>query len=296
MAIIPDFLVKSQSQTLDGRRWLERLPVLIDEISNQWELQSLQPIDANGSCSWVAKVTRHGEELVVKIGMPHMESRDEAKGLFLWQQSAADVSVSLLAEDDKRQAMLLESCVPGMPLKSLPELQQDEVVCSTLKQLWQVSTESALAVGIRDLGVMLDYWCKDTKLKYLESPYADYVEKGCLIYQSMHRSTVHKSLLVTDLHAGNILSSTRSPWLMIDPKPFVGDPAYDVTQHALNCQPRLMANPRALVVRLSVLSGCDAYRIAQWLAARLLTDDDLNNDKLACAYDLLSVTSDQWQV
>lgn len=144
MAIIPDFLVKSQSQTLDGRRWLERLPVLIDEISNLWELQ------------------------------------------------------------------------------------QDEIICSTLKQLWQVSTEAALAVGIRDLGVMLDYWCKDIKLKYLGSPYADHVEKGCLIYQSMHRSTVHKSLLVTDLHAGNILSSTRSPWLMIDPKPFVGDPAYDL--------------------------------------------------------------------
>ena len=26
------------------------------------------------------------------------------------------------------------------------------------------------------------------------------------------------------------------PWLVIDPKPFVGDPAYDATQHLFNCE------------------------------------------------------------
>jgi len=39
-------------------------------------------------------------------------------------------------------------------------------------------------------------------------------------------------LLATDLHAGNVLPAAREPWLVIDPKPFTGDPAYDATQHA----------------------------------------------------------------
>jgi streptomycin 6-kinase len=30
-----------------------------------------------------------------------------------------------------------------------------------------------------------------------------------------------------DLHAGNVLATQREPWLVIDPKPFIGDPAFD---------------------------------------------------------------------
>jgi len=50
-------------------------------------------------------------------------------------------------------------------------------------------------------------------------------------------------LLYTDLHGDNILAARRAPWLVIDPKPYVGDPAYDVLQHMLNCENRLAAGP-----------------------------------------------------
>jgi streptomycin 6-kinase len=40
-------------------------------------------------------------------------------------------------------------------------------------------------------------------------------------------------LLATDLHTGNVLAAQRQPWLMIDPKPYVGDPCYDLGQHLL---------------------------------------------------------------
>ena len=52
-------------------------------------------------------------------------------------------------------------------------------------------------------------------------------------------------LLCTDLHAENILSAEREPWLVIDPKSHVGDPTYDVLQHILNCDGRLLTEPRA---------------------------------------------------
>jgi streptomycin 6-kinase len=33
-------------------------------------------------------------------------------------------------------------------------------------------------------------------------------------------------ILHQDLHADNVLSAERQPWLVIDPKPLVGDPAF----------------------------------------------------------------------
>lgn len=50
-------------------------------------------------------------------------------------------------------------------------------------------------------------------------------------------------LLCTDLHGDNILAAQRESWLAIDPKPYLGDPAYDTLQHMLNCEGRLAAHP-----------------------------------------------------
>jgi streptomycin 6-kinase len=75
-------------------------------------------------------------------------------------------------------------------------------------------------------------------------------------------------LLCTDLHGDNILAARRAPWLVIDPKPYVGDPAYDLLQHMLNCEDRLAVDPAALATRMAGLAGMDAGRVRQWLFAR----------------------------
>jgi streptomycin 6-kinase len=62
-------------------------------------------------------------------------------------------------------------------------------------------------------------------------------------------------LLATDLHGDNILAAQREPWLVIDPKPYVGDPAYDLLQHMLNCEDRLAAEPGGLATRMAALAG-----------------------------------------
>ena len=74
-------------------------------------------------------------------------------------------------------------------------------------------------------------------------------------------------LLCTDLRAEHVLASAREPWLVIDPKPHLGDPAYDPVQHLLNCPERLQRDPRGLVDRMADLSGVDRERLAQWLFA-----------------------------
>ena len=59
------------------------------------------------------------------------------------------------------------------------------------------------------------------------------VQAGLRLFEELPRSSPTHMLLATDLHAGNVLRAQREPWLVIDPKPFVGDPAYDATQDLL---------------------------------------------------------------
>ncbi len=97
---------------------------------------------------------------------------------------------------------------------------------------------------------------------------ADLVEAGLATYVSLARTASEQRLLCTDLHAGNVLAAQREPWLVIDPKPHVGDPCYDVTQHLLNCPERLLADPVRLCHRLAGLVDVDPARVVAWVFAR----------------------------
>ena len=75
-------------------------------------------------------------------------------------------------------------------------------------------------------------------------------------------------LLHGDFHPGNVLAAAREPWLAIDPKPYVGDPAYDTLQHMLNFPGRLAADPAGLARRMAGLLDLDADRVRLWLRPR----------------------------
>ncbi len=93
--------------------------------------------------------------------------------------------------------------------------------------------------------------------------------RGCAFLRNCRapRPLTAGVLLATDLHAGNILRSKRKPWLLIDPKPFVGDPAYDATQHLFNCRARLRSDPHGTIRRISDLLGLDHERVGLWTFA-----------------------------
>ena len=95
---------------------------------------------------------------------------------------------------------------------------------------------------------------------------------GFDLFHALPRDDVPAVLLATDLHAGNVLAASREPWLVIDPKPYVGDPAYDVLQHLLNHPARLTAARRGFVRRVADLAGLDADRVTAWLFARCVVE------------------------
>lgn len=57
-------------------------------------------------------------------------------------------------------------------------------------------------------------------------------------------------------------------WVLIDPKPYVGDPHYDLLQHMFNDPERLAAQPAAFADRMAGLAGLDPQRMRRWLLAR----------------------------
>jgi streptomycin 6-kinase len=95
---------------------------------------------------------------------------------------------------------------------------------------------------------------------------------GIALFRQLPSSAERNVMLCTDLHAGNLLAAEREPWLVIDPKPYVGDPTYDALQHMLNCDRRLQADPDGLIRRMAGLLGLDVDRLRLWLFARCVQE------------------------
>ena len=87
------------------------------------------------------------------------------------------------------------------------------------------------------------------------------------------------------LHDGNVLQSERESWLVIDPKPFVGDPAYDATQHLFNCPGRMTVDPFGTMRRFADLLEVDAERVRLWMFARAAGEprEDWGDGRLSLA-------------
>ena len=224
-----------------------------------------------GQSAWVAPVRMaSGDEAVLKVGWPHFEAEHELEGLQLWQ---GDGAVQVFAGEvfQGSVALLLERCKPGTSLGPLPMEEQDEVIAGLLLRLWR---EPPPGHPFRPLAEMCDQWPGSYERRATEGSAAvldpGLAREALAVFRSLAQSG--NTVLVTDLHAGNVLAAEREPWLMIDPKPYVGDPAYDVLQHMLNCKGRLRSDPAGLARRMANLARLDEDRVLLWLFARAVQE------------------------
>ncbi len=264
---MPESLISTCASTPERKKWLEMLPKTLDALARRWAVELGKPFDGEEvSCSWVSLARRaDSSTAILKIGMPHMEADDEADGLRFWN---GDPTVRLLEFDRESGGMLIERCVPGTPLRSLPEPEQDVIVAGLLRRLWRKPPSGAF----RTLAVMLSHWSSETLKRRAEwpdgGPDDGLVTEGLNLFRDLSHPSDDDVLLATDLHAGNVLRAGREPWLVIDPKPFVGDRAYDATQHLLNCDERMETQPHETIARFADLAGLDRERVRLWMFAR----------------------------
>jgi streptomycin 6-kinase len=211
--------------------------------------------------------------------MPHFEGAHEIQALRFWD---GNPTVRLLEADVDLNAMLLEQCQPGSALRELPEGEQDVIVAGLLRSIW---SRPAPPHPFRPLSAMMAHWAYETIAAVHKWPDAGLVQEGLRLFDELSRPSADDVLLATDLHAGNVLRAQREPWLVIDPKPFVGDRAYDATQHLFNCKDRILAAPDATIRRVADLLGVDDERIRQWMFARSAAEprDTWNDDSVTLA-------------
>ncbi|MDQ3642355.1 MAG: aminoglycoside phosphotransferase family protein, partial [Actinomycetota bacterium] len=244
----------------------------VHELKDRWGLTVGAPFQPGGQCAWVAPVRDPtGAELVLKVVWPHPEADHEADGLREWAGEGA-VRLHASADLEDATALLLERCIPGTAADSRPEPEQDVIVAGLLRRLWR---RPAPGHRFRTLQVMCDMWADE----FEQQPLAvkrdldpGLTREGIALFRALPATAEQEVLLCTDLHAGNVLAAEREPWLVIDPKPYVGDPTYDVLQHLVNCRARLVADPWDLVGRVAGLAGVDRDRVGLWLFARCVVE------------------------
>ena len=248
----------------EGRTWLARLPRLIEECAAQWELELGPPFPyAYASLAAPARLS-DGEEAVLKICFPHRESEHEGDALRAWD---GDGAVRLLAHDRDRWALLIERCRPGTTLREVDEDSALEVLAGLLPRLWVPVGEP-----FRPLADEAAWWAESLEANWEQAgrPFErELLDAALAALAELPSSQGEQVLLHQDLHADNVLRAEREPWLVIDPKPLVGEREFSLAPIVRG--PELGHSERAVRKRLDYLSaelGLNRERARGWAVAQ----------------------------
>jgi len=240
--------------------WLAALPRLAAECAELWGLDLETPIDTPHSLVIPAG------EAVLKLNAPsHFEADHEAEALARWGGVGA---VRLLARDDARRALLCERCRPGTRLSDA-SVDEATVVAELLPRL---EHEPQSPHPFRLLADEAQRWAEEVPRRFRlggEPFERSLLDFAVAVFLSADPRASH--LLNQDLHGGNVLRAEREPWLVIDPKPLVGEREIDGVGVLRNAVTR--ADSSAPVRRwLDVLHdlGFDRDRLRGWGVAHAL--------------------------
>ncbi|GAB4061276.1 aminoglycoside phosphotransferase family protein [Catellatospora paridis] len=271
-------VVESIGDLAEGRAWLDSLPGLIAELREGWALRLGAPW-TGGSCSWVAPAELpDGRPAVLKISWPHPEMMGEAAALRAWHGHGA---VTLYAHDGVRHALLLEQADPGTTLgdsEALPAEERLLIAARLLNRLW--SAPVADPGGFDLLSHVTARWAGliEQRMARLRPGFdPGLVALGARLLRELPTTAARRVLVHGDVNPGNILAARREPWLVIDPKPMVGDPGYDPWKLIEQIDdPFRHPDPAAVLRRRFALfgevTGEDPARLAAWAAARRVED------------------------
>jgi len=303
MQLIPEQFTRRMVQMYDaeGRTWLDRLPVLIAEYEHRWSITVMSPF-ANLSYNYVAPAVRSdGTNVILKLGMPHPELRTEIAALRIYDGRG---SARLLDADPEQGALLLERLMPGTLLSSLDDDEEATAIAAkVMRQLWHPvptnHTFPTITQWTAGLGELRTHFGGTT------GPFPSaLVAQAETLFAELSASMAEPVVLHGDLHHDNILAAERQPWLAIDPKGLIGEPAYEVGVLLRNPYPQLLTWPqpaRILARRVDQLAEAlvlDRKRILGWSIAQAVLSawwsfEDNDNDDwkywVTCA-ELLAAT------
>ncbi len=243
-----------------GRAWLDRLPQLVAECAESWQLRLGATLPGGSVSLPIEATTADGTAVVLKMQWPHRESDTEAAALALWN---GDGAIRLLAADETRHALLLERCRPGTALSIEPSEVVLGVLAGLLPRLWKPA-----GAPFRSLADEASWWASHLERDWERAgkPFERALLDATLdSVRTLSGSQGEQVLLHQDLHPGNVLRAEREPWLAIDPKPLAGEREFGIA--AIVRAVELEHSREQTLTRLDRLSsdlGLDRERARQW--------------------------------
>ncbi|MEM5583309.1 aminoglycoside phosphotransferase family protein [Roseibium sp. AS2] len=250
-----------------GRAWLEALPGLLDAARSRFGLDTLGTPFSGGNVSYVVPAVRQGRDVVLKLRFIDRTSRHEPEALAFWNGNGA---IHLLDHAPDLGALLLERCRPGRFLADDPDADHLGVLGDLLRKLLVPAGEPFGSLKA-EAAIWLDTLYSDWRAagKPCEQRLVD---AAAASLTDLSADETEQILLNQDLHGHNVLSADRLPWLMIDPKPLVGDPAFCLSPVVRSFE--FGHSRQAALYRLDRLSaelGLDRERARLWTIGQTMS-------------------------
>ncbi|MGW6619954.1 aminoglycoside phosphotransferase family protein [Nocardia sp. NPDC055002] len=252
-----------------ARAWIAGLPLLAEELLQRWSCTPDGPL-MHGHVGVVIPVSRPDlAPAVVKISFPHPGNVFEPDAFATWNGRGA---VQLFDRDDARFAMLLERTGH----RTLADITDFDEAVGILGQLSRRLAVDA-PVGLPRLSDLVADWTDEirTTAAELGDPLPRRVLDAAFETLRDLGPGQPETLVHGDLHDANVLAGEREPWLAIDPKGYVGDPAYDTITvlRSYRFAPLLFAADPGAGVRRGLdlyceAAGIDCARARRWAQVR----------------------------
>ncbi|WP_432941295.1 aminoglycoside phosphotransferase family protein [Kribbella sp. CA-253562] len=271
MIDVPEAFAREISgrENASGRAWIDALPGLVDQALRQWELTPSGAV-MHGGVGVVVPVRRgDGTAAVLKISFPHPGNVAEPKALAVWAGRGA---VRLLENDAQAFAMVLEQASRGS-LRDVPDAVERVVVAGRLNRRLAVAAPD----DVPSLRVVAEGWAKEIESRHrrLRAPLAGRLV-GRAVEACRHLAAEQPNLLVHgDMNFSNVLRSEREPWVVIDPKGWAGDPAYDAVYLLRDRWPSMAELVKTLSYQLGAFAEAaelDRERVMRWVQACAVKD------------------------
>jgi streptomycin 6-kinase len=199
------------------------LAAVVELACERWELR-LSDGAPRGDWSTILAVSRRGAPCVLKIAGPEHNVVDEALALETWNGNGA---VRLLEADREHGVLLLEQLDPERTLRTAELATAAEVAGSLIREL-AVPAPAGLPL-LTDIAAQEPGILRRRQGALGEPVPGRWIGIACGLARDL-AADPGSQLVHGDLHYGNILASSRRPWLAIDPKPATGNPERSVAE------------------------------------------------------------------
>jgi streptomycin 6-kinase len=250
--------------SLTHAEWSRGVPALVDRFRDEWNLRMGKPYDAGAAGYTVRAELDDGTPAVLKLVYPHRESEHEADALELWDGKGA---VRLLERSEDGYALLLERCNPGSFLSATGAETALGVLIELLPRLFKPAGEPFHTLESEAAwwaSYLPDHWDRVRP----SFPRA-LLDAALDALTELPPTQGDQVLLHQDLHTDNVLAAEREPWLVIDPKPLVGEREFAVAPIVRSFE--LAHSKRDVLARFDRLTGelgLDRDRARGWTIAQ----------------------------